>query len=666
MGAALSKLYSTWGKSTQVKRFARLLEFCVLVALYVIFFPLLHQTFGWISVSFSWCFIGLAVWFWGLRGAVLAALFGYFLNITLLKSISAVSMGGPLSAVMSVTVAAFLGRLRDLSLRLREELSERKNAEKALRKSQDALEQRVAERTADLETANKQLRNEITERKRSEEALRESEEKYRSMMEAMKDPVYICSPDFRVEYMNPAMIRRTGHDATGEHCFKALHDLKEKCSWCMHYKAQQGEYFEQNIVSPKGDRSYHVSHSPIVYETGSISKMTVFRDITDLKTLEAQFRQAQKMEAVGRLAGGVAHDFNNLLTTIVGNADLMLMGLAEDNPFREKLEQIKGGGKRAASLTRQLLAFSRKQILQPVVLDLNSLITDFVKMLKRLIGEDVELETVLAQELRRVEADPGQMEQVIMNLVINARDAMPDGGGLIIETVNADLDEDYTKEHDVSLQPGPYVMLGVSDTGMGMDAETQSLIFEPFFTTKEEGKGTGLGLATVYGIVKQSGGYIWIYSEPGQGTTFKIYLPAVEGEPVQVQKEQTSADFTGSETILIVEDDDVLRNLARKILELQGYKILDAENGIEALRVSDEHEGQIHLMITDVVMPKMGGRELEERLRPLRPEMKVIYTSGYTDDIIAHHGVLKPGIEFLRKPLRSESLKRKVREVLNS
>ena len=404
---------------------------------------------------------------------------------------------------------------------------------------------------------------------------------------------------------------------------------------------------------------------PLDSENPSKGQIVTIADISEAKQLAAQFQQAQKMEAVGRLAGGVAHDFNNLLTSVMGYSDLMLMDLAEDDPFREMLEEIKEGGRRGASLSRQLLAFSRKQILQPVVLDLNRIINEFMKMLERLIGEDVELETVLAPELRRVEADPGQMEQVIMNLVINARDAMPDGGELIIETVNANLDEDYAREHDVRLKPGPYVMLGVSDTGMGMDAETQSLIFEPFFTTKEEGKGTGLGLATVYGIVKQSRGYIHVYSEPGQGTTFKIYLPAVEGEAVQVQKEQISTDLTGTETILIVENDDALRNLVRKILKLQGYRILDAENGIEALKVSKKHEGRIHLVITDVVMPKMGGRKLVERLRRLRPEMKLVYMSGYTDEAIVHHGVLMPGIEFLQKPFTSASLKRKVREVLD-
>jgi len=394
---------------------------------------------------------------------------------------------------------------------------------------------------------------------------------------------------------------------------------------------------------------------------------SICRDISEKKRLEAQFQQAQKMEAVGRLAGGVAHDFNNLLTTIIGYADLMLMGLAEDDPFRENLEQIGENGKRAARLTRQLLAFSRKQILQPVVLDLNELIKGFVKMLERLIGEDLELETVLVSGLRQVEADPGQVEQIIMNLVINARDAMPDGGKVIIETANTDLDEDYAKAHDVSLQPGPYLMLAVSDTGTGMDEETRSNIFEPFFTTKEVGKGTGLGLSTVYGIVKQSGGYIWVYSEPGQGTTFKIYLPAVVGETVQRKKEQPPADdLTGSETILVVEDDDALRNLGREILERQGYRVLDAGNGIEALRISETHRGQIHLMITDVVMPKMGGKKVADRLQQLYPQMKVIYMSGYTDNSIAHHGILAPGLNFLQKPFSPEVLARKVREVLDA
>ena len=378
-----------------------------------------------------------------------------------------------------------------------------------------------------------------------------------------------------------------------------------------------------------------------------------------------QLLQAQKMEAVGRLAGGIAHDFNNLLTTIIGNTELSLMSLGRDHPLYQDIEQIKKAANSAASLTRQLLAFSRKQVLQPVVLNLNTVICSLEKMIGRLIGEDVELETLLSPDLGEVRADAGQMEQVIMNLVINARDAMPRGGKLIIETANVDLDETYASEHGVKLNPGPYVMLAVSDTGKGIDKETQSRIFEPFFTTKEKGKGTGLGLSTVYGIVKQSGGLIWVYSELGEGTTFKIYLPRIRSGSEPQRKEQVPLEAPkGVETVLIVEDDDAVRSLACKILELQGYKILEAKDGEEAMKVSKEYKGPIHLMITDVVMPGISGRELQEQLHPLRPAMKVLYMSGYTDNATAYHKVLDSGVAFLQKPFTPETLARKVREVL--
>jgi len=508
----------------------------------------------------------------------------------------------------------------------------------------------------------------ITERKQAEAAVRESEEKYRSMMNAMKDPVYICSPDYRVEYMNPAMIRSLGRDATGEKCFKAIYDLDEICTWCMHSKISRKECFEYNIVSPRNNRHYQVTNSPIVHEDGSKSKMTVFRDTTDFIKMEEQLRQAQKMEAIGALAGGVAHDFNNLLTVIIGNAHIALMEVGKDGPLREEIETIREAGERAAVLTRQLLVFSRKQIIQPKILDLNELLTDIDKMLGRLIGEDVELLTIPEPALWQVEVDPGQMEQVIMNLVVNAKDAMPKGGKLTVETANVDLDENYFHEHGIKEeQPGSYVMLAVSDTGSGMDKETQEHIFEPFYTTKEMGKGTGLGLSTVYGIVKQNKGFIWVYSEPGQGTTFKVYLSKVKGDVEEEEKERTHVvELGGSETVLIVEDDDSLRKLARTVLKQNGYKVLEAENGEDALRVSETHDGSIELMITDVVMPKMSGKETAERLQLLYPQMKVIYMSGYTDDAIVHHGVLAPGLNFLEKPFTPENLARKVREVLDA
>jgi len=513
----------------------------------------------------------------------------------------------------------------------------------------------------------------LRERKQAKDALRESEERYRALVENANDSILVIQDDI-LKFHNAMTEEKTGYSSEelANTLFINLVHPEDRDMVNERYerrlkKEKLPASHSFRVVNKAGEELWVHLNSTVISWDGRPATLNFIRDMTQQRKLEDQFRQAQKMEAVGRLAGGVAHDFNNLLMTIIGYADLMLIGLAEDDPFREKLEQIGQNGKRAARLTRQLLAFSRKQILQPVVLDLNELIKDFVKMLKRLIGEDVELETVLVSGLRPVEADPGQMEQVIMNLVINARDAMPDGGKVIIETANTDLDEGYVNAHDVSLQPGPYVMLVVSDTGTGMDEETRSNIFEPFFTTKEVGKGTGLGLSTVYGIVKQSGGNIWVYSEPGQGTTFKIYLPAVAGETVQRKKEQPPTDdLTGSETILIVEDDDMLRNLAREILQLQGYRILDAENGIEALRISEEHRGQIHLMITDVVMPKMGGKKVADRLQPLYPQVKVIYMSGYTDNSIAHHGILAPGLNFLQKPFSPEVLARKVREVLDA
>jgi len=384
------------------------------------------------------------------------------------------------------------------------------------------------------------------------------------------------------------------------------------------------------------------------------------------RRLEEQIRQSQKVEAIGRLAGGIAHDFNNLLTAIIGYSDLMLNNFGDNNPWSADLLEIKKAGERAAALTRQLLAFSRKQVLQPRVLDLNDVVADMDKMLRRLIGEDIELVTLFGRELGRVKSDPGQIEQIIMNLAVNGRDAMPQGGKLTIETTNVELDETYARKH-VAVKPGPYVMLAVSDNGLGMDAETQSHLFEPFFTTKELGKGTGLGLSMVYGIVKQSGGNIWVYSEPGEGTVFKIYLPRVtEGvETWQPPINDQTEKLTGTETVLVVEDETVVRNLVRNILQRNGYTVLEANDGEEALRIAIRHEGTIHLMVTDVVLPKMSGRQLAERIAIIRSGMGVLYMSGYSDNAIVQHGVLDPGIAFLQKPFTPDALARKVREVLD-
>jgi len=389
-------------------------------------------------------------------------------------------------------------------------------------------------------------------------------------------------------------------------------------------------------------------------------------DITEHKRLLGQLLQAQKMEAVGKLAGGIAHDFNNLLTIINGYSQLVLERLGSDDPQREQIDEIKKAGDRAAALTRQLLAFSRQQVLEPQVLDLNAVVANLEKMLRRLIGEDIELEAVLGPELGRVKGDPGQIEQIIMNLAVNSRDAMPKGGKLTIETANVDLDGHYARSH-LAVTPGPYVMLAVSDAGIGMDADTLARIFEPFFTTKEMGKGTGLGLATVYGIVKQSGGNIWVYSEPNRGTTLKIYLPRVEETLQPAEREKPRADLPkAAETVLVIEDEPAVRSLVRGVLQSRGYTVLQAGRGEEALAVSEQHQGPIHLLLTDVIMPGMSGRELAKRLGSKRPEMKVVYMSGYTDDAIVRHGLLEQGTAFIQKPFTPSSLARKVREVLES
>ena len=387
--------------------------------------------------------------------------------------------------------------------------------------------------------------------------------------------------------------------------------------------------------------------------------------MTERTQLEAQFRQAQKMESVGRLAGGVAHDFNNLLTVIGGQAELVRMRLPLDNPLRERIGMVQDAAARAADLTKQLLAFSRKQVLEPKILDLNTVVEGVAPMLRRLIGEDVELLTRLAPDLGHVEADPGQLTQIIVNLAVNARDAMPGGGRLTIETDNVELDETFADRRADEIRPGPYVMLAVSDTGVGMNEETRSHIFEPFFTTKEAGKGTGLGLATVYGIVKQSNGHVGVYSEPGQGTTFKIYLPRVAQPADVLSQEAATIEGGGSETVLLVEDDERVRALACEVLGEHGYTVLEARHGTDALDITQRYHGAIHLLLTDVVMPGMGGRELATRLRRDRPQMKILYTSGYTADAIAHHGVLDDGEAFLSKPILPRVLASKVRETLD-
>jgi two-component system cell cycle sensor histidine kinase/response regulator CckA len=408
--------------------------------------------------------------------------------------------------------------------------------------------------------------------------------------------------------------------------------------------------------------------STIQNAAGKVETLIIVnRDITERRHLEEQFRQSQKMEAVGRLSGGIAHDFNNLLGVIIGYAEFLQERLDSTNPLRASADEILMAGKRAASLTRQLLAFSRQQVLDPKVLDMNSVVPDMEKLLRRLIGEDIELTTALVTDLGKVKADQGQLEQVIMNLAVNARDAMPTGGRLLLKVENTIMDEEFVRRYPYPVQLGPYVLLTVTDTGCGMDAETKARAFEPFFTTKEKGKGTGLGLSTVYGVVKQSGGYIDIDSAPGVGTTFKIYLPRVH-EPLHREKAPSKPAVmkSGNETILVAEDETSLRTLTSTTLELSGYTVLQARDGLDALEVSRKHTGTIDLLLTDMVMPGMGGRVLAEELGRQRRDIKIVYMSGYTGQAVGSQGPVEPGSFYLHKPFTREVLTQKIREALES
>ena len=513
--------------------------------------------------------------------------------------------------------------------------------------------------------------------------LRDSEEQFRAMFDSAAIGTGVLDLDGRIVTSNRAleqMLVYGKEDLANITAAELTHpdDRARELELFGELSAGRREEYrlEKRVLAKTGEVVWAHHTVSLVRDAFTKPKFAIamLEDITPRKQaeeervrLESQLRQAQKMEAVGQLAGGVAHDFNNLLTAIRGYSEFALSRV-DDNPGLQKdIEEIAKSADRASSLTRQLLAFSRKQLLQPRILQLNDVVSEVDKMLRRLIGEDIEVVTVFGRALGRVKADPGQIEQVLVNLVVNARDAMPDGGKLTVETANVDADEELVARHE-GLTPGRYVMLAVHDTGHGMDAETRSRLFEPFFTTKEQGKGTGLGLATVYGIVKQSGGYVVAESEPGKGTTFKVFLQRLEAgvdeaEPlVRVEPEPPS----GTETVLLVEDEEVVRNLVREILERNGYAVLEARNGAEALALGQKSAQPIHLLVTDVVMPKMSGRELAERLVAIHPETRVLYMSGYTDGAIGQQGVLDPQTELLQKPFSFDDLAQKVRKVLDA
>jgi len=527
----------------------------------------------------------------------------------------------------------------------------------------------------DVSTVDRELRDAESrkERKRMEGVLLESESKYRELVDEVNDGFSINDNEGVITFTNKALAKMMGflhpNELIGKNFKEFISPDVQKEVLANYKNLREGKKVEDTIISkiirPDGTTKYLEVKPNLIYKDGKIvGTREVVRDITERKQLEDQLRQSQKMEAVGRLAGGIAHDFNNLLTVILGYSQILQNRLPAEDPLRKDVEEIKKSAQRAASLTKQLLAFSRKQVLQPRKLNLNNVVTETERMLRHLIGENIELVTVTAPMLGSVMADPGQIEQVILNLVVNSRDAMSKGGKLTVETANVHLDQRFVRVNP-GAKIGHHAMIAVTDTGSGMDKETLAHLFEPFFTTKPPGKGTGLGLSTVYGIVKQSGGYISAYSEINKGATFKVYLPLVSGASQVEEANKTGKIlYKSSETILLAEDEETVRNLATRILSDQGYKILEAAEPLQAIQIMQNHKEKIDLIITDIIMPGMTGLGLVQRIQVTHPDVKVLYISGYTDTTMLHQGVLESDTAFLQKPFTPQALLKKVREVL--
>lgn len=514
-----------------------------------------------------------------------------------------------------------------------------------------------------------------SERKMLIEQLETAKNEWEETFDTINDAITIHDSDFNIIRANRAaeqLLDMPLDTIFKQKCFISYHGTDtppDGCPSCM--TARTGEESVTELYEPHLEKYIQIKALPRYNKQKEpIGVVHVVHDITDQKRaeeqqnkLQVQLNQVQKMESVGKLAGGIAHDFNNMLSAIIGYSEIILMSLPYDSPMREEVKAIKDSGDKAAVLTRQLLAFSRKQVLDVRPLDLNSVVEGMVKMLARVINEDIKLDLHLDQGIRSVVADRSQLEQVLLNLAVNAGDAMPNGGHLIIETSTIELDKDFVDQHAES-QPGEHVQLVVTDTGAGIPDDVRQMIFEPFFTTKEVGKGTGLGLATVYGIIKQHGGQIYVYSEMGKGTTFKIFLPASGRKALGQDQQQAEPIPAGKETVLLAEDDVSIRKMIKLTMEAEGYTLLEAGNGEEAIEISNSYDGDIHLLLTDVIMPKINGRELANSLQKDRPDMEVIFMSGYTDDAISHHGVLEPGVHFIQKPITPSILAKKLREVL--
>ncbi len=551
--------------------------------------------------------------------------------------------------------------------------------EELLRQHNEALTRKLQKKVRELEAEVRRC-NEI------EAALRDSERRFRLLAENALDVVWSMGFDGRFTYLSPSIEKLRGYTPE-EAMNQSLEEIlmpegvrrfREEMAPVMADLAagrepQRSGVFELEQPCKDGSTVWTEVTAGIMRddEGRAVGIQGVSRDITERKRaerehdrLQASLLQAQKLESVGRLASAISHDFNNMLAVILSSAAFAAEALKHDDPVQADIVEIRKAGDRAAALTRQLLAFSRQQILAPQVISLNRAVLGIVDMLRRLLGEDVRVETVLAGDIANVLADPGQIEQVIMNLAVNARDAMPGGGRFTLETRNVELDDEYASEHP-GVEPGHYVMLGASDTGCGMDAATRQRVFDPFFTTKEKGRGTGLGLSTVHGIVRQSGGHVWVYSEPGHGTVFKVYLPSVNAPETAISKPSASATDSGDERVLVVEDEAAVRRVVERMLRSAGYDVLVADSGDDAMRVCDSLNVSVDLLLTDVVMPEMGGRELADRMIARHPHLKVLYMSGYTDDGIVKNNVLDSAARFIAKPFSAAELRRKVREVLD-
>lgn len=579
-------------------------------------------------------------------------------------------LAGAIASVIAIFTVIRMGR----------EIAFRQRAEQSLHQAYDQLEQRVRDRTADLEKANEALKAEISERKLAEIRLERLRDEHKAVLNSVGVGVHCIDLDGQIIYENPAAAKMLGYeisDLIGKPAHQTIHHTRAdgaaypvgKCHIYATLRDGGKRHISEEVFWRKDGTSLPIEYTstPVRDENGHIvGAVVVFTDLTERQRIEARLLQSQKMKMVGRLAGGVAHEFNSILTAIIGQSELLLSEFSPDNPLGKNVREIRHAADRAATLTRQLLAYGRKQILQPEVLDLNRILTEMASTLQFLMGKEVDVRIVTAVGLKTVKIDPGQIQQVIVNLVMNAADAMPNGGQLTLETANITLDEDYVRPFP-GLKPGDYVMLAITDTGVGMGEEVKARAFEPFFSTKAVGQGTGLGLATCYGILKQSDGHINVYSEPARGTTFKIYLPQIDQlEKTPLSRANPPEMPRGTETILLAEDDPSLLEMAATLLKRLGYTVHTAANGIEAMGMRHQKGiGHIDLLFTDVVMPHMTGKELSDRIRTCYPRIKILFTSAYTESAIVHQGILNEGVTLLQKPFTPSALAHKVREVLD-